>query len=170
MTNSWEVMVFRRAGMMILMVVIMVCIPMLNAWSLIFVQFLVVVVLVLRVFSWWNMFPVPCLWVLHVLSGVFTTVEGKYFNVVLQKGSPAESIGIDVDPFMDGQMLRITGIKDGSLIKQWNTSNPTKKVKVMDMVVAVNGMGGSVDVMADEIKKNTAIVLRILRGPGHGGS
>ena len=57
------------------------------------------------------------------------------------------------DPFLDGQMLRITGIKDGSLIKQWNTTTPTKQVKVMDMVVAANGMDGSVDVMAGEIRR-----------------
>ncbi|CAK0834833.1 unnamed protein product, partial [Prorocentrum cordatum] len=88
--------------------------------------------------------------------------EGE-FTIVLKKSSPDESLGADIAGTPDTKALKIVSWKGDSLIEKWNSDNPAKQVKKGDLVVAANGMEGSVVTIIAEIKRSMVIELRIKR-------
>jgi len=69
-------------------------------------------------------------------------------------------LGLDVEQVPEGAKLLIRGIT-GGLAEKWNVSNPDRKIKLGDSIIAVNGVSGNIPQMMQRCKADKVLQLTI---------
>eukprot|EP00913_Durusdinium_trenchii_P009297 g8736.t1 len=87
--------------------------------------------------------------------------EEVHFKLNLVKSSAAHSLGIDVD-LTDGNAILVEAVHEG-LVLEWNRRNPTNAVQKHDRIVAVNGIEGNADLMAQKCRDELQLHLLVSR-------
>lgn len=93
--------------------------------------------------------------------------EEETFDMSLQKDSADQDIGIEVVFNVRG--LEVEAIFRGGLMDLANVKRADENlpfIQVGDLITAVNGMSGDMDLVAAEVKKSTALLLEVLRPRG----
>eukprot|EP00929_Paragymnodinium_shiwhaense_P112220 TRINITY_DN80483_c0_g1_i1.p1 TRINITY_DN80483_c0_g1~~TRINITY_DN80483_c0_g1_i1.p1 ORF type:complete len:241 (+),score=52.95 TRINITY_DN80483_c0_g1_i1:138-860(+) len=91
--------------------------------------------------------------------------EGEEFEVMLERSSPQEAIGMKI-LFPESSCLLVKSIKEAGLIPEWNTLNqafPGVQVHVGDFVMEVNESRGDAAAMVNKLKESS-LRLKVKRG------
>lgn len=93
--------------------------------------------------------------------------SAQTFGVVIQKHNVDQDIGVEV--LFKPQGLEVEAIFRGELIDQVNRQRATEgllMVQVGDLIQAVNGVEGDMDMVADEVKRASVLNVVVAR-PAH---
>jgi len=94
------------------------------------------------------------------LTACFQSSCEYLFQIVLTRQRD-DKLGLDVDPsLMD--VLRIQSIRPG-VMQEWNERNPENKFQVGDLIMQVNRVQGSSDLMLQELLEETSLCFTCLR-------
>mmetsp|Transcript_10403 Transcript_10403/g.22914 ORF Transcript_10403/g.22914 Transcript_10403/m.22914 type:complete len:128 (-) Transcript_10403:83-466(-) len=83
---------------------------------------------------------------LHPPQDAGLATDSRKFTINLKK-TEGTRLGVDVD-LADGTSLMVDAINPG-LVEDWNKNNPGLRVKPGDRIVAVNGVQGDAQAMAE---------------------
>lgn len=83
---------------------------------------------------------------------------GSTIEVTVEKGSA--KLGMDVD-YGDGVTLRVTAVKDGSIVAAWNSANPTKLVEKDDLILEINGVAGDASKLLEKILGDKTLEMKL---------
>jgi hypothetical protein len=73
------------------------------------------------------------------------------WTITLKKDKK-KPLGLDIS-HIEGIKLKVKGVKDAGLVKEWNDANPDQAIQEGDHIIKVGAVEGVSQKMLDEIKK-----------------
>jgi len=100
-------------------------------------------------------------WVTRTIRPGTSGEEDEFFMVTLNSG-PGGNIGACLRSTDDGQ-LQVLSLEADGLLAAWNITHPDKAVCAGDIIVNINGGGGSAEVLLDRLKTGHRLNIRMQR-------
>eukprot|EP00930_Biecheleria_cincta_P007213 TRINITY_DN108399_c0_g1_i1.p2 TRINITY_DN108399_c0_g1~~TRINITY_DN108399_c0_g1_i1.p2 ORF type:complete len:126 (+),score=30.67 TRINITY_DN108399_c0_g1_i1:57-434(+) len=92
-------------------------------------------------------------------------VEGE-ITVTVAKTKEMRTLGVDFLLKTDAHFMTVKKIDEGGLVGQWNKSaNSAMQIRLEDKVYEVNGKAGTAEELAQAVRVNEAVELKVRRGP-----